>query len=81
MFKRGFFPSIFFAKLVGGVAKPESKGRDYQKKGKLFPHFNSAISLFMGIQMRRLLNSQRKIKPDCFILKQNSSILIRENNQ
>lgn len=50
MFKRGFFPSTFFAKLVGGVAKPESKGRDYQKKKRiLFPHFNSAISLFSWV--------------------------------
>ena len=83
MFKRGFFPSTFFAKLVGGVAKPESKGRDYQKKKKnTFPTFQQCyFPLFMGIKMRRLLNSQRKTKPDCFILKQNSSILIRENNQ
>lgn len=85
MFKRVFFPPPFFPSWWEEWLKPESKGRDYQKKkknNKPFPTFQQCcFPLFMGIQMRRLLNSQRKTKPGCFILKQNSSILIRENNQ
>ena len=52
MFKRVFFPPPFFPSWWEEWLKPESKGREYQKKKKktnLSPRFNSAVSLFSWV--------------------------------